>query len=93
MLNSISHLGCSTLIADDGEIGHVRQAFFDDRTWTIRYLVVDAGTWLTGREVLISPYAVRQPLGSESSVHVALTRQQVKESPDVDTHQPVSRQH
>jgi len=55
--------------------------------------VVDAGTWLTGREVLISPYAVRQPLGSESSVHVALTRQQVKESPDVDTHQPVSRQH
>jgi hypothetical protein len=93
MLNSISHLGGSTLIADDGEIGHVRQAFFDDRTWTIRYLVVDAGTWLTGREVLISPYAVRQPLGSESSVHVALTRQQVKESPDVDTHQPVSRQH
>ena len=93
MLNSISHLDGSTIDADDGEIGHVKRAFFDDRTWAIRYLVVDAGSWLAGREVLISPYAVRQPLGSESRVHVALTRQQVKDSPAVDTHQPVSRQH
>lgn len=93
MLNSISHLDGSTLVADDGEIGHLRRAFFDDRSWTIRYLVVDAGTWLAGREVLISPYAVRQPLGSHQRLHVALTQQQVKDSPDVDTHQPVSRQH
>lgn len=93
MLNSISHLDACTIEADDGDIGHVKQAFFDDRTWTIRYLVVDAGSWLTNRQVLVSPYSVRQPLGSETRVHVALTRQQVKDSPDVDTHQPVSRQH
>ena len=42
----------------DGEIGKVQEFYFDDRHWTIRYLVVDTGTWLTGRQVLISPYAM-----------------------------------
>jgi sporulation protein YlmC with PRC-barrel domain len=93
MLNSISHLSGAKVTATDGDIGHVKDAFFDDRSWTIRYLVVDAGTWLTGREVLISPYAVKQPVGSDKHIHVALTQQQVRDSPDVDTHQPVSRQH
>ena len=93
MLNSVSHLTDSTVTATDGGIGHVNAAFFDDHQWTIRYLVVDAGTWLTGRQVLISPYAVKQPLGSVMNIDVSLTREQVKNSPDVDTHQPVSRQH
>ena len=93
MLNRVSHLTESTVTATDGPIGHVKAAFFDDHTWTIRYLVVDAGTWLTGREVLISPYAVKQPVGSVKNIDVSLTREQVKDSPDIDTHQPVSRQH
>jgi sporulation protein YlmC with PRC-barrel domain len=93
MLNSISHLSGAKVTASDGDIGHVKEAFFDDRSWTVRYLVVDAGTWLTGREVLISPYAVKQPLGGDKHIHLRLTQQQVRDSPDVDTHQPVTRQH
>ena len=93
MLNSVSHLVSSTVTATDGEMGHVKQAFFDDQRWTIRYLVVDTGTWLSGREVLISPYSVKQPLGSVRKIDVSLTRQQVRDSPDIDTHQPVSRRH
>ena len=93
MLDSISHLTGATVVASDGEIGNVKDAFFDDRSWAVRYLVVDTGTWLKGREVLVSPYAVKQPVGSDKTVHVALTQQQVQSSPDVDTHQPVSRQH
>jgi uncharacterized protein YrrD len=93
MLNSIIHIQGAKVTATDGDIGHVKDVFFDDRTWTVRYLVVDAGSWLTGREVLISPYAVKQPVGSDKQVHVSLTQEQVRNSPDVDTHQPVSRQH
>jgi uncharacterized protein YrrD len=93
MWNNISHVNGSKVVATDGEIGHVRQAFFDDQTWTIRYLVIDTGNWLSGREVLISPYAVVQPLGSGKIIDVALTQRKVMDSPPVDTHQPVSRQH
>jgi uncharacterized protein YrrD len=93
MLNSISHLDGSTVTATDGTIGHVREAYFDDVAWAIRYLVIDTGTWLSGREVLISPYAVKPPLGSARNIDVALTRQQVQDSPVTDTHQPVSRRH
>ena len=46
-----------------------------------------------GREVLISPYSVKAPIGSDGAVAVSLTRGQVEASPDIDTHQPVSRQH
>ena len=93
MLNSISYLNGSQVLATDADIGHVKQAYFDDRSWAIRYLVVDTGNWLAGRQVLVSPYAVKQPVGSNKRLQVALTRQQVADSPDLDTHQPVSRQH
>ena len=93
MLNSISHLSGAKVGATDGDIGSIKDAYFDDRSWTIRYLVVDTGTWLTGREVLISPYAVKQPVGTDKHIRVALNQEQVRNSPDVDTHQPVSRQH
>ena len=93
MMNSVSHLSGSTVTATDGAIGHVKEVYFDDHVWAIRYLIVDTGTWLSGREVLISPYAVNQPLGRDKNIDVALTRVQVEKSPDIDTHQPVSRRH
>jgi uncharacterized protein YrrD len=46
------------LEATDGEIGKVETFYFDDDTWTIRYMVVKTGGWLSGRKVLISPEAV-----------------------------------
>lgn len=93
MLNSVSHLRRATVAATDGDIGPIKQVFFDDQRWVIRYLIVDTGSWLTGREVLISPYAVTQPLPKDPTVAVRLTRKQVQASPDIDTHQPVSRRH
>ena len=93
MLRTVSTLKGSIINATDGEIGHVLDAYFDDEGWAIRYLVVDAGTWLTSRKVLISPYSVTPPLGSGRIIDVSLTREQVKKSPDIDTHEPVSRQH
>ena len=39
----------------DGEIGKVKDFYFDDRHWTIRYLVAETGNWLVANLVLISP--------------------------------------
>ena len=93
MLNNINHLVGSTVTATDGEMGHVKEAYFDDQAWTIRYLVVNTGSWLLGKEVLIAPVAIKQPLGDVKNLDVWLNQEQVKNSPDIDTHQSVSRQH
>ncbi len=79
-----------TIRAEDGEIGRVDDFYFDDDQWTIRYLVVDTGGWLSGRKVLISTSALEEPRERTFPAH--LTRQQVRESPDIDANQPVSRQ-
>ncbi len=81
-----------TLEATDGEIGKVEAFYFDDDTWTIRYLVVKTGSWLSGRNVLISPQAVLNDSLTTESLPVNLTKEQVSSSPDIDTDKPVSRQ-
>ncbi len=92
MLRKVSTLKKSLVIATEGEIGHVEDVYFDQQAWAIRYLVIETGTWLESRKVLISPYSVKQPLASDGSIPVSLTREQVRNSPDIDTHKPVSRQ-
>lgn len=81
-----------TLVATDGELGAVRDFYFDDEKWTIRYVVAETGTWLAGRRVLISPIAVRQVDWLGQRLTLGLTRQQVENSPDVDLLEPISRQ-
>jgi uncharacterized protein YrrD len=79
--------------ASDGEIGSIKDVYFDDHRWTARYLVVDTGTWLEGRKVLISPIAVDSIDWNTRTVQITLTGPQVKASPPVDTDKPVSQQH
>ncbi len=93
MLDKLTHLEGRHVTATDGDIGHVVTAFFDDKSWIIRYLVVEAGGWFSRQEVLISPYSVVYPLAQDAHIHLTLTRQKVKDSPNIDTHQSVTRQH
>jgi hypothetical protein len=93
MLVNARHLKDLVIRAKDGELGTVDQVYFDDETWAIRYFVVDTGKWLEGRRVLISPFSVIQADWAAKRLDVALTKEQVKHSPDIDTHKPVSRQH
>jgi hypothetical protein len=79
--------------ATDGDLGTVDDLYFDDETWAIRYLIVDTGKWLSGRRVLISPMSVVGTDWDAARLDVALTKKQVEHSPEIDTHQPVSRQH
>jgi len=78
--------------ASDGPIGSVSDFLFDDKTWILRWLVVDTGNWLVGRKVLIHPSAVGEADYVERTLPVRLTRAQVKGSPDIAHDQPVSRQ-
>lgn len=78
--------------ATDGEIGAADELYFDDQAWAIRYLTVDTGKWLSGRNVLISPHSIIRVDWSDKQIHVSLTRKQVEEAPDIDTQRPVSRQ-
>jgi len=93
MLHSLKDLNGYTLAAEDGEIGHLREAYFDDAGWTVRHLVVETGGWLSGRSVLISPHAVRSLDHTERCLHVSLTRGQVEGAPSIDSDRPVSRQY
>jgi hypothetical protein len=92
MLRNASVISGCAIAASDGQIGTVSDFLFDDATWLIRWLVVDTGNWLPGREVLLPASALGhlEPLGRKFAVR--LTMQQVKASPDVDTDRPVSRQ-
>jgi uncharacterized protein YrrD len=76
----------------DGELGKVEEFYFDDYHWTIRYLVADTGTWLTGRQVLISPYALVVVNDEEKYIAVELTRKQIEDSPSLNSDKPISRQ-
>ncbi len=83
--------GC-TVQAVDGDAGHVTDLYFDDQDWIVRYLVVDTGGWLSGREVLISPLAVAESRWDEDELKLRLTKSEVEHSPDIDLDKPVSRQ-
>lgn len=93
MLRNIKNLFGYKIHAKDGIIGEVYDFFYDDEAWTVRYLVADIETWLLDRKVLISPEAFGQPEWELRYFPVKLTREQVKNSPDIDTHKPISRQH
>jgi sporulation protein YlmC with PRC-barrel domain len=93
MLRAVNDLKGYAILATDGPIGHVADVLFDDRHWAIRYLVVDTGTWLSGRKVLISPMSLGHPDWMLQQIPVSLAKKRVENSPDVDTQLPVSRQH
>ena len=81
------------IIAKDGEIGKVKDFYFDDQSWMLRYLVVQTGSWLLGRRVLLAFASVKKVDCDNGSFTVDLTCDQVKKSPDIDTDKPVYRQH
>jgi hypothetical protein len=92
MLNKAGTLTGYKLESRDGEIGKVKEFYFDDRHWTIRYLVADTGNWLTGRQVLISPYALVGVVPENHHIQINLTKKQIEDSPSLDNDKPVSRQ-
>ncbi len=92
MLQNIKQLYGSRLASLDGDIGHAKDFYFDDKAWVIRYLIADTGSWLTGRLVLISPHAFGKWDFYERKLHIKLRKKQIEDSPSIEEHEPVSRQ-
>lgn len=75
-----------------GEVGGIKEFFFDDKFWTIRYLVASTGGWLSKRQVLISPYFIIDVDHNLDLINVNLSKEEIENSPSIDTDKPVSRQ-
>ncbi len=93
MLWNSSSIRGFAIHASDGDLGAVTDILFEDSNWTARWLEVDTGNWLPGRKVLIPCSALNTVDRSLGRLSVNLTQQQVKDSPESDTHKTVSRQH
>ncbi|MFW6161385.1 MAG: PRC-barrel domain-containing protein [Planctomycetota bacterium] len=93
MLRSAKEILGYTIRATDDDLGRVHDFYFDDWTWTIRYLVVDTGKWLPDRQVLIAPEATGDPDWGQRVLPVQLTRELVEGAPSIDLARPVSREY
>jgi len=91
-LRSIKALTGHTVRALDGVIGKIGEAYFDDAEWRIRYVVADIGGWMPGRRVLLPPSLVTELRPEEHELLVSVTREQVKNSPGINTDMPVAEQ-
>ena len=83
----------SKLAALDGDMGHVKDFYFDDENWVVRYLVADTGSWLTGRLVLLTPHAFGTLDLADKTLHIKLLKKKIQDSPSIESHKPVSRQY
>ena len=92
MFKNLRDLEGFRLRAKDGEIGHVTDLYFEDDEWVVRYFVVATGSWLFGKKVLVSPNSVHKVNWDDACIEVGLTTEQVRNSPDIDTDRPISRQ-
>ena len=92
MLLAGSALKGYAIEATDGRVGTVTDLLFDDSSWNIRWIVVNTGTWLTARKVLVHPSAVASSDYERQELSVALSRHQIEASPSISRDQPVSQQ-
>ena len=92
-LQNTKELRGNKLAALDGDIGHIRDFYFDDNIWVIRYAIADTGSWLPGRLVLLSPHAFGKLDQDEKTLHINLRKMQIQDSPPIESHKPVSRQY
>jgi hypothetical protein len=92
MLRRVRDFEDWTVSSRDGdEVGTVRDSYFDDERWTVRYVVVDAGSWLAPNPILISPMAIERLDADRSRLDVRLTREQIRQAPSAGTERPLSR--
>ncbi|MBZ0158171.1 MAG: hypothetical protein K8I29_18395 [Alphaproteobacteria bacterium] len=92
-LRSVGSLAEYTVVSGDGDIGTVREFYFDDDIWAIRYLAVYADIWLPGRKLLISPLALKSTDWELPKLTVPFTKAELKATPVIGLDGPVTRRH
>jgi hypothetical protein len=92
-LRSVKEVDGYHIQASDGDIGHVEDYIVQDKTWTIRYMVVDTRNWLPGRKVLVAPKWIESVDWVNRKVEVNLSTKEIKNSPEYDPSLPVNREY
>jgi hypothetical protein len=77
----------------DDVVGHVEDFILDDETWAVRYLVIDTSNWWFGKKVLVDPRWATRVSWQEQKVHVDLSRQAIKNSPEWDPTALINREY
>lgn len=91
---SVKHMLNATIAATDGDIGRCKDGLFEEDSWVLRYLVVDTHKWLPfGHKLVISPISVDLADSTDHTLAIRLTREQIKNSPPLSEHEPVSRKY
>lgn len=93
MKRSLKELIGYTIEAIDGEKGKVYDILFDDEAWIIRYLEADLGSLFSVKRVLIPHFYLREPDWEEKHFPIELTKEKIKNSPDIESDLPFSRQY
>jgi len=91
MLYKLNELNGFSIHAADGNIGSVKDFYIDEKQWVVRYFIVETGSWLESQKVLLSPISIKHLDLEERIVTVSIDREQVKHSPPIDTHKPISQ--
>ena len=81
------------IAAIDGDLGHVEDFVVDDESWAIRYLVISTRNWWPGKKVIIAPQWINSVDWRDSKVHVNLTREAIKGSPEFSESTLISREY
>ncbi|WP_339228887.1 PRC-barrel domain-containing protein [Oceanobacillus sp. FSL K6-2867] len=77
--------------ATDGELGKIKDFYFDDHNWEIRYAIVDTRKWLPGRKVLLSPNAFFEVDEANESVNVEYDKLMIRNSPPVPENEDLTK--
>lgn len=91
---SVKSLLKNSLVGTDGEIGRCKDVLFCETNWVLRYFVIDTHKWLPfGQKLVISPISVNLEKSNTDTLSVSLTKDQIKGSPPLAEHEPVSREY
>jgi sporulation protein YlmC with PRC-barrel domain len=93
MLLRAKTLKSYSMLASDGELGSLDDFYFDSDTATIRYFVGDTRTWFFGGKVLLSPLSFKEIDRSNERIAVNATKDQIKDSPKPEEHEPITRRY
>lgn len=84
MVHRLSHIQGFHVHATDGELGHVDDFLVDETASRVCYLVIDTSNWLGGKWVAIAPSSVKRIEWAERAVHVSMTRDEIRRSPNME---------
>ena len=86
-----SQLKTFNIDAIDGEMGKIKDLYFDDKKWAIRYAVIDTRKWLIGRKVLLSPTSFVNLNRESKNLEVEYDKEAVRKSPEIPDEEAISK--